>query len=126
MATIATSATLSMSKPRSNQAEVRVGHCNAARTANHGSGETREAAERQRRQAPDQAAESDQRAHNMMTVHACCYDNCSEAGLFQIGANGGDSHWICWRHLNRWNQTRACFLADGGGCAMQSLGELLD
>jgi hypothetical protein len=46
MATIATSATLSMSKPRSNQAEVRVDHGNAARTPNHGSGETRETAER--------------------------------------------------------------------------------
>jgi hypothetical protein len=38
---------------------------------------------------------------------------------------GGDSHWTCFRHLDRWNQTRDRFLAEGGGCEMQRLGELL-
>jgi hypothetical protein len=38
-----------------------------------------------------------------------------------IGANGGDSHWICFRHLERWNQTHPLVLADvaeenGWGC----------
>lgn len=45
MATIATSATLSMTKSQAIQAEVPAEHCNAARTANHSSVETREAAE---------------------------------------------------------------------------------
>ena len=43
-----------------------------------------------------------------------------------IGVNGGDSHWICFRHLQRWNQTRTRFLADGGGCEMLELGEPLE
>ena len=42
-----------------------------------------------------------------------------------IGVNGGDSHWICFRPLERWNETRIRFLADGGGCEMRELGELL-
>jgi hypothetical protein len=58
--------------------------------------------------------------------HDCCYHNCPRGGVVHIGANGGDSHWICSRHFDRWNQTRARFLADGGGCEMQRLGELLD
>ena len=45
--------------------------------------------------------------------------------MIHIGANGSESHWICWRHLSRWNQTRARFFGDGGGCAMKELGELL-
>jgi hypothetical protein len=36
------------------------------------------------------------------------------------------SHWICFRHLEKWNADRDRFLADGGGCEMQELGELLD
>jgi hypothetical protein len=35
------------------------------------------------------------------------------------------THWICFRHLERWNETRDRFLADGGGCEMQRLVELL-
>ena len=45
---------------------------------------------------------------------------------FYIGVNGGDSHWICWRHLSRWNQTRARFLAAGLPCEMRELGERSD
>jgi hypothetical protein len=60
-----------------------------------------------------------------MKEHVCSYHNCSEPCAIHIGENGGDSHWICFRHLERWNQTRARFLADGGGCEMQELGELL-
>lgn len=60
-----------------------------------------------------------------MKNHDCCYYQCPEEGVVHVGINGGDSHWICWRHLNRWNQARTRFLADGGGCAMQELGELL-
>lgn len=59
---------------------------------NHGSGETREAAERQRSQAPDQGAEGEQRAHNMMKDHNCCYYNCPEPGTVRFGPDGGDSH----------------------------------
>jgi hypothetical protein len=59
-----------------------------------------------------------------MTTHACCYYHCPEPGTIHIGPNGGDSHWICFRHLDRWNQNRVRFLADGGGCAMKELGEL--
>jgi hypothetical protein len=33
--------------------------------------------------------------------------------------------WICFRDLHRWNQTRTRFLADGDGCEMEELGELL-
>lgn len=98
---------------------------NAARTANHSSSETREAAERQRRQAPDQGAEGEQRA-SMMKDHNCCYYNCPEPGTIHIGPNGGDSHWICWVHYYKWQAQRARFLADGGGCAMEELGELLE
>jgi len=60
-----------------------------------------------------------------MTTHACCYANCAEPGTIHIAPNGGDTHWICFRHVERWNQTRARFLADGGGCEMEELGELL-
>lgn len=56
----------------------------------------------------------------------CCYYNCLVPGTIHIGPNGGDSHWICFRHLDRWNQNRARFLADGGGCEMEELGELLE
>jgi hypothetical protein len=45
--------------------------------------------------------------------------------MIHMGANGGDSHWICFRHLERWNKTRARFRADGRGCEMRELGELL-
>jgi len=48
-----------------------------------------------------------------------------EIGTIHIGANGGDSHWICFRHLEKWNADRARFLADSGRCEMQRLGELL-
>jgi hypothetical protein len=78
MATIATSATLSMSKPKT------------------------------------------------LKEHNCCYYECPEPGTVYIGPNGGDSHWICFRHFDRWNQNRVRFLADGGGCEMQELGELLE
>jgi hypothetical protein len=57
-----------------------------------------------------------------MKNHPCCYRECPEPGTIHIGINGGDSHWICFRHLDRWNQNRARFLADGGGCEMQELG----
>ena len=50
----------------------------------------------------------------------CCYYNCPEPGTIHIDVNGGDSHWICFRHLDRWNADRARFLADGGGCEMES------
>jgi hypothetical protein len=53
--------------------------------------------------------------------HACCYADCPDEGVFHIGPNGGDSHWICFRHLERWNQNRARFLADGLPCAMEEL-----
>jgi len=62
----------------------------------------------------------------MMKDHNCCYYNCPEPGAFYIGPNGGDSFWICFSHLDRWNQNRARFLADGGGCEMEELGELLE
>jgi hypothetical protein len=55
----------------------------------------------------------------------CCYYRCARPGVLHIGFNGGDSHWICFYHLNKWNADRARFLADGGGCKMQRLGELL-
>jgi hypothetical protein len=54
----------------------------------------------------------------------CCYDNCPEPGTIQIGVNGDDSHWICFRHLEKWNADHDRFPADGGGCEMQRLGEL--
>lgn len=63
-------------------------------------------------------------ASNMMKDHNCCYYNCPEPRTIHIGPTGGDSHWICFRHLERWNQNRARFLADGGGCEMEELGEL--
>jgi hypothetical protein len=62
----------------------------------------------------------------MMKDHNCCYDNCPEPGTIHIGVNGGDSHWIRLRHLDRWNADRVRFLADGGGCAMEELGEPLE
>ena len=58
--------------------------------------------------------------------HNCCYHQCPEPGTVHLGPCGGDSHWICFLHLDRWNQTRARFLRDGGGCEMQELGELLE
>lgn len=60
-----------------------------------------------------------------MKEHNCCYYNCPELGLVHIGTNGGDSHWICCLHLDHWNANRARFLADGGRCEMEQLGELL-
>ena len=60
-----------------------------------------------------------------MNDHVCCYYRCPEPGTIHIGANGGDSHWICFRHLEKWNADRDRFLADGGGCEMRELGELL-
>ena len=59
-----------------------------------------------------------------MNDHDCCYYQCAEEGTIHIGANGGDNHWICFPHLNKWNADRARFLADGGGCEMEELGEL--
>ena len=35
-----------------------------------------------------------------------------------------DMHWICFRHLEKWNAQRVRFPADGGGCKMQRIGEL--
>ncbi len=58
--------------------------------------------------------------------HDCCYCQCPEEGTVRTVPNGGESHWICFRHLERWNRNRARFLADGGGCEMQELGELLE
>lgn len=57
--------------------------------------------------------------------HACCYYQCLEPGTIHIGTNGSDSHWICFRHLDRWNQARARFIAQGLPCEMEELGELL-
>ena len=62
---------------------------------------------------------------SLFDAHDCCYIDCPEEGTIHIGANGGDSHWICWVHYYKWNADRARFLADGGGCEMQRLGELL-
>jgi hypothetical protein len=45
--------------------------------------------------------------------------------VLHIGLNGGDSHWICFYHLNKWNADRARFLAAGLPCEMLELGELL-
>jgi len=57
-----------------------------------------------------------------MTDHACCYYQCREPGAIHIGLTGDpDSHWICFRHYDWWNETRARLLADGGGCEMQKL-----
>lgn len=61
-----------------------------------------------------------------MKDHDCCYANCPEPGVVHVGETGGDSHWICHRHLDRWNQTRAGFVAAGVPCAMEELGEVLD
>jgi hypothetical protein len=55
----------------------------------------------------------------------CCYFQCPEEGTIHIGVDGGDSRWICFYHLNKWNADRARFLADGGRCEMRRLGELL-
>jgi hypothetical protein len=58
--------------------------------------------------------------------HACCYADCPEPGTIHIGMNGNpDTHWICWIHYYKWNANRARFLADGSGCEMQELGELV-
>lgn len=54
-----------------------------------------------------------------------CYFQCPEEGTIHIGVYGGDSRWICSRHLEKWDAARDRFLADGGGCKMQRLGELL-
>jgi hypothetical protein len=64
--------------------------------------------------------------HHMMKDHNCCYHQCPEPGTIYIGPNGGDSHWICFRHLERWNQNRVRFIADGGGSAMEELAALLE
>jgi hypothetical protein len=53
--------------------------------------------------------------------HECCYHNCPRGSVVHIGANGGNSHWICFRHLEKWKQTRARFLAAGLPCAMEEL-----
>jgi len=60
-----------------------------------------------------------------MTHYACCYYQCPEEGVIHIGENGGDSHWICFFHYKKWTADRGRFLADGGGCEMQELGDLL-
>jgi hypothetical protein len=57
--------------------------------------------------------------------HTCCYADCRNRGSIHIGRNGGDSHWICWIHLAKWNARRARFLAAGLPCEMQELGDLL-
>ncbi len=52
---------------------------------------------------------------------------CDQPGAIHIGVNGNpDSHWICFYHFNKWNADRAPYLADGGGCAMRELGQLLE
>ena len=55
----------------------------------------------------------------------CCYYKCPEPGTIHIGKNGGDSHWICFRHLGAWREARARFLAYGLPCEMEELGELV-
>jgi hypothetical protein len=40
----------------------------------------------------------------------CCYYECPEQGEIDIGKNGGDSHWICFRHYDSWSETRARLL----------------
>ncbi|MGD0909898.1 MAG: hypothetical protein ABSA96_20125 [Candidatus Acidiferrales bacterium] len=40
----------------------------------------------------------------------CCYFQYPEEGTIHIGANGGDSHWICFRHLEKWNADSARFI----------------
>jgi len=60
-----------------------------------------------------------------MKEFECCYYQCSEEGRIHIGENGGSSHWICFCHYDKWNVDRARFLADGGGCRMEKLGEPL-
>lgn len=58
--------------------------------------------------------------------HDCCYYQCPEPGAIHIGVNGNpDTHWICFRQYNKWNADRALVLADGLGCEMEELGELL-
>lgn len=57
-----------------------------------------------------------------MPDHDCCYIDCPEPGAIHIGKNGGDSHWICFRHFDLWNQTRARLISEGAGCVMQELG----
>jgi hypothetical protein len=61
----------------------------------------------------------------IMQDHDCCYYECPNPGTIHIGVNGSDSHWICWIHYYKWNADRARFIADGGVCEMQELGELL-
>jgi hypothetical protein len=61
-----------------------------------------------------------------MRYFECCYPDCLKPATVHIGTNGNpDTHWICWVHYDKWNADRARFLADGGGCEMQQLGELL-
>lgn len=61
-----------------------------------------------------------------MKDHDCCYIDCPEDGTIHIGANGNpDTHWICFRHYDKWNADRARFLAAGLPCEMRELGELL-
>ena len=63
----------------------------------------------------------------ILTDHSCCYADCPEPGTIHNGTNGNpDTHWICWVHYFKWNADRARFLADGGGCEMEVLGELLE
>jgi len=60
--------------------------------------------------------------------HECCYHTCPREGTIHIGANGGDSHWICVRHLEKWNAAAATafsLTAAGLPCEMEGLGELL-
>jgi hypothetical protein len=60
-------------------------------------------------------------------THLCCYADCDRPGTIYIGENGNpDTEWICEYHRSKWHANRARFLADGGGCEMQRLGELLD
>lgn len=61
-----------------------------------------------------------------MRYFECCYPDCLKPATVHIGTNGNpDTHWICWVHYDKWNADRSRFLADGGGCAMKKLGELL-
>jgi hypothetical protein len=61
-----------------------------------------------------------------MKEHPCSYYQCPEEGTIHIGVNGGDSHWICFRHLEKWNADRNRFPTDDRGCEMEELGDLLD
>jgi hypothetical protein len=62
-----------------------------------------------------------------MTFHDCCFYKCDRHGTIFIGKNGDpETEWICEHDRDKWNADRNRFIADGGGCEMQKLGELLE